>query len=104
MSEWRSIDTAPKDGTVIRLKRVYKGRVIAEGVGLFGSLHGAAPSREVLGPDPLGRLRATDYAALAEATRVWSASEKWLREDRMYAFPTPTHWMPVDASSKSTAE
>ena len=95
MSDWLDIETAPKDGTIIGLRRIYKGSVIAEGPGLFGRLHEEAPSRGGLGPDPLGRLTADDYRREDEARKEWSESAKWLRADRLYAFPTPTHWKPV---------
>jgi hypothetical protein len=95
MSAWQSIETAPKDGTVVRLKRVFEGRLVDDGPGLFGVLHDAAPSRSGPGIDPLGRLTAADYAEEAEAREAFVRSAKWLRADRMYLFPTPTHWMPL---------
>lgn len=97
MSEWMDIETAPKNGTPIMAKRVYQGRLVAEGVAVWGDLHDAAPSRTPLGIDPLGRLSAADYQREAAATAEWSSTAKWLREDRMYAFPAPTHWKRIPA-------
>ena len=95
MSDWKSIETAPKDGTLVRLKRVYQGEVVTEGEGLFGQLRSDAPGRKPLGPDPLGRLTPADYHREAQETQAWADEDKWVKADRMYAFPTPTHWMPL---------
>jgi len=37
MSEWRSADSAPRDGTEISVKRVHEGRIIYEGKAFWGS-------------------------------------------------------------------
>ncbi len=96
MTNWQPIETAPTDETVVRLKRIYQGRLVAEGLGLFGILHPAAPSRSGVGLDPLDRLTAADYEREAKDREAFVRSAKWLREDRMYLFPTPTHWMPAE--------
>lgn len=95
---WHDIETAPKDGTLVNLRRVYNGRVAFEGEGLFGDLHPNAPSRLGLGTDPLGRLSAKDYRHEIVDRERWVSEPKWLKPDRMYAFPTPTHWAPVPAA------
>lgn len=94
--EWNDISTAPKDGTVIRLKRVHEGRKIAEGNGVFGHRHEDAPGRLPLDPDPLDRLTPGQYRAEEEARLRELDQPRWLTADRMYLFPEPTHWAPCD--------
>lgn len=94
MSEWQPIETAPKDGREVYVKRVREGRLVAEGLAVFGHLAAAAPSRRPMGVDPLGRLSAADYAREDADRTAWAESAKWLKPDRLYAFPTPTHWLP----------
>lgn len=78
--DWQPIETAPRDGTRVQLRRIYKGSVVAEGEGLFGTLHDQAPVRQGRG------------ARVADP--VFVTRKHWLRADRMYLFPEPTHWMP----------
>lgn len=101
--EWLPIETAPHDGTVVRLKRVYQDRIIAEGLGCYGLLDDAAPSRSPLGPDPLGRMEPRDYKRERQLAAEWHAMPKWVRDDRMYEFPQPTHWMPLNAEASPAA-
>jgi hypothetical protein len=100
--EWQPIETAPRDGSVVRVKRVYQGRVIAEGDAVFGVAHPAAPQRQSLGPDPLGRLSAADYEAEDAATIAYADKPKWLKPDRMCSFPEPTHWLPAERKPNLT--
>lgn len=95
MSEWRDIATAPKDGTVIWARRVYEGRVIAEGEAEWGVAHDAAPIRQPMEADPLGRMTQAQYADEAAAMQAIAHSERWMRRGRMYAFPEPAHWRPA---------
>jgi hypothetical protein len=94
MSEWRDIESAPKDGTCVWVRRVYQRRLVVEGWAVFGIAHKHAPQRQPLGPDPLNRLSAADYAREAQETVAYAERPKWLRDDRMYSFPEPTHWLP----------
>lgn len=93
--EWQDIATAPKDGAPVYVKRVHEKRLVCEGTSVFGLLHDHAPSRKPMGLDPLGRLAPQDYAREARITAEWSSSAKWLKPDRMHAFPMPTHWHPA---------
>jgi hypothetical protein len=92
MDEWQSIKTAPHDGSVVWVKRVFNGRLVAEGEAVFDLLDSAAPSLRGVGPDPLGRLSAADYARENNERALWAGQRMWLRPDRLYRFPTPTHW------------
>jgi hypothetical protein len=79
MMEWQPIDTAPKDGTAIKVKRVYQGRVAFEGYASwrtvnFGELR-----------DPLSG----EIFAQAENATGWMCTDIDKR------FPEPTHWMPA---------
>ena len=52
------IDSAPRDGTVIDVKRIYNGEVIYDGPAQWRKVHfGALP------PDPLGRARLPEEEA-----------------------------------------
>jgi len=66
--EWQNISTAPKDGSRILLCRVFKGRVIAKGIGYFGQRY-----------HPI-------------SAHVEHEKDCWV--DGTYRFPAPTHWMP----------
>ena len=100
MAEWLPIESAPQDGSVVRVKRVFKDRIVKEGDAVFGILGESAPGRSSIGADPLGRLSAADYAREASDRDGWAAEAKWLTVDRMYAFPTPTHWLPAPTSKE----
>jgi hypothetical protein len=83
---WQRILTAPMDGTRVRLKRVYEGRIIAEGEGYFGDVtisHG--------GYTFVNAGLETDYAEPFEETHC----SVWVDGDGKHLFPTPTHWRPL---------
>ncbi len=94
MSDWVDIDEAPHDGTVVRVRRIYEGRVVKDGLAVFDVLHAAAPMRQGLGLDPLGRLSAADYRREAADLARDVHAKHWLLPDRMYKFPTPTQYLP----------
>lgn len=84
--KWQSIETAPKDGTLIHAKRVYQGRVVKEGAALWGVNSADAPMRQwtpggLEGPVP--------------PDNEYADTPRWLTQDRRYSFPMPTHWMPL---------
>ncbi len=91
MGEWQPIETAPKDGSVVWVKRVYQRRIVAEGEAVYDIPSAAAPMLVPLGPDPLGR--PVDYKREADACRRAALESQWLLPSRLYAFPDPTHWM-----------
>jgi hypothetical protein len=93
MSEWQGIENAPTDGSMAWVKRVYQGHVIAEGWAVFDVPDQRAPMLQPIGPDPLGRPVNTEVEMTGiEAARV---AKRWLHPDRLYAFPTPTHYRPA---------
>jgi hypothetical protein len=92
MSGWLDIETAPKDGSKVWVRRMHQGRLVTEGWAVFGICHPAAPQLRALGTDPLGRLSADDYAREEEWITASANRKQWLLPDRMYSFPTPTHW------------
>lgn len=94
MGEWQLIESAPTDGRPVWVKRVHDGRVVKEGEAVFDLPHEHAPMRRPIGVDPLGRLSAADYQREDEERRGFASQRRWLTVDRMYCFPTPTHWRP----------
>jgi hypothetical protein len=84
MSDWLPIETAPKDGRPVWVRRLYEGRVVKEGWAVFDSLADAAPMRQWAdgGLDPP---IPPDHEAANE--------RRWCNPDRLYRFPTPTHWL-----------
>ena len=74
--EWQSIETAPRDGSVLWLKRIFEGHIIAEGKGYFGDV-------------------TVHYQASDGGPQMFKAV--WANVDGRHFFPTPTHWMPTEA-------
>ena len=83
MNEWLRISRAPKDGTVVRLRRVYKGRLIAEGDGYFGNVTIYYPG------GPFVSVNGLEHADDSEETY----RGVWVKSDGKHLFPTPTHFM-----------
>lgn len=77
---WRPIAKAPKDGRLVRLKRVFEGRVVADGRGFFGTV--------------VIRYSEGDIQAFRET---------WVDEDKAHLFPEPTHWMPLRGVAEPSA-
>jgi hypothetical protein len=97
--DWQPIETIPEemlDGREVMVKRVYEGKIVKQGMAVFGVCHDSAPQRSPIGADPLGRLTLADYVRENEASQLFAEQRKWLRPDRMYSFPTPTHWAQQD--------
>jgi hypothetical protein len=89
--DWLPIETAPKDGRVVRVRRVFEGKVSFEGEAVFATLAPNAPSRRPVPPSML------DGFILPNETQsdrdAFADTPRWLHLDRMYLFPTPTHWL-----------
>ena len=91
IGDWQPIKTAPRDGTVVRLRRVFQGELVAEGPGRFAHFHDNAPARSRL----LDRRSTTDGTRDIEehqARMAMVAEPRWLVEDGLFLFPEPTHW------------
>ena len=79
--DWQPINTAPKDGTICRVRRVHKGSIVMDGRAYFGdltidySVHGIV-------------------AGMAEPQHTFNGV--WIDEDGLHPFPTPTHWAPAE--------
>ena len=41
--KWEPIETAPKDGTIVKTRRIHKGKIVHEGKGRWRSPHPNAP-------------------------------------------------------------
>lgn len=97
MNEWLPIASAPKDGSVVHVRRIYNGRLVKEGEAVFDVPDKEAPMLTPLGPDPLGR--PVDYAGEVAWCERAKVTGRWLNADRMHAFPEPTEWMPQQGNA-----
>lgn len=81
-TDWQPIETAPKDGSIVRVRRVYKGDVIYDGPATWRTIIFPA-----LPPDPLGRARLAEEEAYT--------ATGWMRpKGSDTRVPEPTEWMP----------
>ena len=83
--EWRPIATAPRDGSKVWVKRDHNGILVKEGWAVWGVNSDDAPMRH-WGPGGLDGPIPPDIA--------YADTARWLKPDRRYSFPTPTHWKP----------
>ena len=74
---------APRDGSVVRVRRVYGGDIVFEGYAVFASLAADASMRQ-WADGGLDAPIAPDNDAANELG--------WCKPDRRYRVPTPTHW------------
>lgn len=99
MSEngWKPIETAPKDGRVIWVKRVYDGRVIKESEAVFDWPHPQAPLLELHGVahSASGSIAPAYYSNKVKSDDKLAITKRWMIPNRLLAFPEPTHWMPL---------
>ena len=79
MAKWQNIETAPRDGTSVNVRRVYEGRIVYEGPAVWRTVHFEALR------DPL---RGGVFAEAEDATG-------WMRVDSEHRVPEPTHWLPT---------
>jgi hypothetical protein len=91
---WLPIESAPKDGSRVWVKRVHNGEIVKQGWAVWGVNSADAPMRQwspggLDGPLP----PQIEYAD----------TPKWLTEDRLYVFPTPTHYLPLPAPPTALA-
>jgi hypothetical protein len=87
---WQPIESAPKDGRKVWVKRVYEGRIVKEGWAVFDVASDDAP------------IRFSD--ALIPADHEYADTPRWRVEGRRFSFPTPTHWMAPPAPDDAGKE
>lgn len=77
---WESMDTAPKDGSPVWVRCVHNGKLVTRYWAVWGIMAEDAAMRR--------------WAAEGIADPDYADTPRWLTEDRLYAFPTPTAWHP----------
>lgn len=76
MSEWQAIETAPKDGRTINVRRIYKGHIVYDGPAAWRTIHLEALWHPIDG---------NKFADEEERTG-------WCYPDIDKFVPGPTHW------------
>lgn len=77
--EWQGIESAPKDGSPVQVRRIYQGRIVYDGPAEWRKVH-------------FGELREPiDGTVFAEAYD----DTGWMRVDSEHRVPEPTHWLPA---------
>ncbi|OBQ68937.1 hypothetical protein EFV37_29305 [Mesorhizobium loti] len=76
MTKWMSIETAPKDGSTVHVKRVYEGAIIYEGPAVWRTVRFGSLADPITGKT---------FAEVEDATG-------WMRIDSEHRVPEPTHW------------
>lgn len=92
MSEWQNIETAPKDGTDVELGFKRGRKIKSEGLGLWGIRSKAAPARKPC----FCPLTGENFGGTAAELNADADKPAWIRTDRLYLVPTPSHWRPID--------
>ena len=85
MSKWKSIQTAPKDGRPVWVRRCYEGKIVKEGWAVWSINSADAPMRHT-------QDAGTPWAL--DADIAYADTARWLTEDRRFSFPNPTEWRP----------
>lgn len=81
MNEWQPIDTAPKNGQTITVRRIFEGQTIFEGPAAWRTV--VFPP---LAPDPLNREPIGDEGPLI--------ATGWMHPTKNLRVPEPTAWLP----------
>jgi hypothetical protein len=77
MTDWHPIDTAPRDGRAIEIRRVFGERIVHQSFATW---------RTIALPPILGEDSANALVAPAIVVTGWAYS------DADYFVPSPTHW------------
>jgi hypothetical protein len=77
---WQSIDTAPKDGSTVYVRRIYEGRVVYEGPAEWRQHDSEALFDPITG----------EQFATAETSMRWKYPLG--HKDDAYCVPVPTEW------------
>lgn len=85
MTDWQPIETAPKDGSTITVRREFCGSTIYEGPAAWRTVHFKG-----LDPDPLGRPEPA-WVCRDEIATGWM-HPAGVKDKRV---PEPTHWKPL---------